>query len=95
MSKKRRTKQQKIIANLRRQLEHTPTFQPLTPTLEPEEKIVYETPREQIIIKKVRPETTIAFSYDPKLIKKDLIKTAALSTIFLGAIFLIQRLFHL
>lgn len=84
MKKKRRTKQQKIIARLKRQLKQKSA-------LKVEEKKI-----EKIIEKRAsRSNKTQLFSYDPNLIKKDLIKTTALSLLFLAIIFLIQKFFPL
>lgn len=97
MSKKRRTKQQKIIARLKRQLAQNDNRKD-------KESFVFKTEQKE---KKIKPFPTEInkknsassaknfFSYSPKLIKKDLIKTAILSLIFLGIIFLIPKFFHL
>ena len=98
---KRRTREQKIIASLRRKLNSVQPQQVLMSqdnTL-PEESVM-EKPAIHEAVKYVVPKETVklnalTFAYDPKLIKKDLIKTIILSAIFLMAIFVIQRFVRL
>jgi len=94
MAKKRKTRQQKMIARLKRQLAQTNAQK-----LKIEGKIAQKKtfklekqPEEKPIIKIKQKE--VFFSYSPKLIKKDLIKTTILSLLFLIIIFLIPKFFH-
>ncbi len=101
MSKKR-TREQKIIARLRRQLSsRTPVHE--TKIFEPsitkvEEPLIEATAPKEIVYhetKKNLNKNILTFAYDPKLIKRDLVKTVVLSGFFLAAIFAIQRFAHL
>ena len=89
MTKKRRTKQQKIIAKLKRQLQEKAKLK--TAKVEKTAKAV-KINKETVKVK--IPAKEVFFSYSPKLIKKDLMKTIVLSLLFLGAIFLMQKFFH-
>lgn len=83
MGKKRKTRQEKIILQLKRQLA-TQTRKPTTPSIkfEPSQEAISKP-------KKVEPEKASPikksdisiFSFNPKLIKKDLLKTGVLSLI--------------
>lgn len=89
MSKKR-TREQKIIARLRRQLTHTanqPTIS--NPEVALVKEPLMEKPREMI------HNNILTFAYDPKLIKRDLVKSIFLSIFFLALIMAIQRFAHL
>ena len=94
MAKKRRTREQKIIARLRRQLkqQHQVVYRAQPSVKLPQETQPVKLPK---INEPSNQPTPIKFSYDPKLIKRDLIKTAILSLFFLGAIIFIQRFFRL
>lgn len=102
--KKKRTKQQKIIANLKRQLKQQAVLTPVsgepTPVKEKKkwrkEKIKQEVkPIKKEDIKSIKKENKDKlFNYNPGLIKKSLIKTAILSLLFLGAILFIQKFLH-
>ena len=73
MSRKRRTRTQKIIAQLKRELRLEQT-QPQTIALEPKIEFV---PQKKSQDTTVKPKTL--YAYDPQLIKNDLIKTYYLS----------------
>lgn len=73
MAKRRKTRQQKIILQLKRQLvsaQIEPRQEPISYRIEPEAKKI------------VKPEKTdkLSFSIDPRLIRKDLLKTLALAS---------------
>lgn len=89
MSKKRRTKSQKIIANLRRQLEEKPTITHDSPVILPKNI----TPLKEVKKRKERETRPLLIS--ASLIKKDLKKTLFLGLIFILGIFLIKQFFHL
>ena len=90
MSKKRKTKSQKIIASLHRELRKN--------KIEPKAIIV-----EEKIIKKINTSSPIEnlYNYDPKLIVKDILKTSYLAILFFLIIgfffwfFKIQQIYHL
>jgi hypothetical protein len=95
MSKKRKTREQKIILQLKRKLAQQALYRPVTgqaaKTSPP--SIKFE-PSQEAISKpaKIEPEKAPAikkpdisiFSYDPGLIKKDLLKTLILTLIILS-----------
>lgn len=98
---KRRTREQKIIATLRRKLnsvqaQHIPTVpnNTLPKELTIEKSVIHEEVKYIAPIKTVK-SNVLTFAYDPKLIKRDLLKTIILSAIFLMAVFAIQRFVHL
>jgi len=78
MPKKRKTRQDKIILQLKRELAKTAKSKPsqeaksVEPQLKPKEK----TPQKKTF--------NSAFSYNPSLIKKDLIKTLILALLVIG-----------
>lgn len=92
---KRRTREQKIIAQLRRQLREQAVNLPQTHSEQIKPTYEVNTIKLPKITARPNQPTPIKFSYDPKLIKRDLVKTAILSVFFLGAIIFIQRFFHL
>jgi len=86
MRKKRKTRQQKIILQLKRKLAAQSTKGILLEpkTIARQEVISYRSlsnPQEKLPIKK---QDNIVFSYDPKLVQKDLFKTLALSLLIFG-----------
>ena len=114
MAKKRRTKEQKIIAKLRRQLnaqQGTRTGERQDKVkVEPKPTFVYqdnkdkqlgkEEKEKQLKTSQVNKEIeknkkSSLFSYDEKLLRKDLIKTLVVSLVFIGVIFIIKLVFHL
>lgn len=92
MSKHRRTRQQKIIANLRKKLSQQKTIFIDQP---PKEKLPLENKPVEPIIKPTQQVDQSFYSYDPKLIKKSLWRTLILSLIFIATIFFSQKFFHL
>ena len=90
MTKKRRTRQQKIISKLRRQLKQQKII-PVRHQSAPDQ-------RRNAGIKSIKPIKSVksmkkgelAFAYAPELIKKDLLKTLLLSLIFLAIILIIK-----
>ena len=91
MSKKKRTKQQKIIAKLKRQIakQKAPALKIESKTIKKLNQIPNRKPA-TLKYRNDRNTEKLAFAYDPKLIKKDLIKTLLLSFIFLGVIFILK-----
>lgn len=96
MTKKRRTKKQKIIARLRRQLKQKNTARQQKQGRSGDKKKI-----SRKIIKTSKEAKKKAFlSYEPRLIKRDLMKTILLSLIFLAFILilkfshLVELLFH-
>ncbi|MFC1711494.1 hypothetical protein ACFLZ1_02805 [Patescibacteria group bacterium] len=99
MPKKRRTKQQKIIAKLKRQIQETQrreksqtSFSQKTTTKKGQTKTSQlENINKIVNIKKTAYEISETksslFSYDPILIKKSLTKTLVLSLVFFALIF--------
>ena len=90
MAKKRRTRSQKIIANLRRQVE---TKQPkasvfktkieISKKKENKHTFTYDEPIKPKIAKKKKINKQISlYNYNPSLIKKDLLKTIYLAVLF-------------
>jgi len=86
MGKKRKTRQQKIILQLKRKLAAQSTNKDfLGPkTIVRQEAISYRTltPGRQNLSEKKQED--IAFSYEPKLVKKDLLKTIILALVIIG-----------
>lgn len=81
MSKRRKTRQEKIIAQLRRQLAQrkTETTSLNTKPQVSQEAISYRSKGTfEAKLDLEKPNTTIFF-YDPRLVKKDIIKTVILS----------------
>jgi len=83
MSKKRKTREQKIILQLKRELaKRAQVSAPTSIKFEPSQEAVSQPakiePQKKVILKKT--DFSI-FSYDPKLIKKDLLKTLIFSLI--------------
>jgi hypothetical protein len=101
MAKKRRTKEQKIIARLRRQLQSSSpsllyadqNINVLANNAFHQELPVVERPKTKNVQKDKLSDQSI-YIYDPKLIKKSLVKTLLLSIFFLISIFFIQRFSH-
>ena len=102
--KKRKTRQQKIIAKLKRELKKQQVVSVESIKSVPARQKPARDPRRNAGIKSltsVKKEKTkhpeikqraekAVFSYEPKLIKKDLIKTVLLSLVFLGLIFILK-----
>jgi len=86
MGKKRKTRQQKIILQLKRKLaaqKAKETFLPSNKEIR-QEVISYRSltqPQKNLPEKK---QENIAFSCDPKLVKKDLLKTFILALVIIG-----------
>jgi hypothetical protein len=78
MPKKRKTRQEKIILQLKRELKKSTKFKPSqeAKSVEPQLK-----PKKELSQKKT---VNSAFSYDPSLIKKDLTKTLILALIVIS-----------
>ena len=93
MGKKRRTKSQKIIAELRRQLGKQPIILPPVKISVPELTMKEEKEKEIIVFSGKKEEQS--FLIAPQLIKKDLFKTLILSLVFLSLILLVKQFFHL
>jgi hypothetical protein len=100
MVKKRRTKQDKIIANLRRQLKQQEKIKQKNKKGKSNFKVeknlkkgikTSKAEKREVQKKPIKPENT-AFSYPPKLIKKSLIKTLILSLFFQAVLVLIYYL---
>lgn len=86
MEKKRKTRQEKIITQLRRRLAGQKTLAVSSGTkIEARQEAVFSRPekrtKKEVIPKK--PDN-INFYYDPKLVKKDIIKTAILALIVIS-----------
>lgn len=81
MGKKRKTKQQKIILQLKRQLgQHQPISSPISTELPISQEEVFSQPQIQAQEPKVPKISDVsAYSGHLKLIKKDLLKTLALT----------------
>ena len=105
MGKKRKTRQQKIISKLRRELsqQRVVSVNPLNrkakltparhqPVRDPRRNAGIRPIKAANAVKTIRKSKTprTIFAYNPKLIKKDLIKTLLLSFIFLGIIFILK-----
>ena len=95
MGKKRRTKQQKIISKLRRQLKQQKTI-PVRhqPTPDQRRNVGIKSIKSMKSVKSMNKEK-LTFSYAPELIKKDLIKTLLLSLIFLSLIMILKFAFKM
>jgi len=79
MSKKRKTRREKVIARLRREIQTQKVI-----TVETGEGTKSES----------LPKETSLYSFDPKLIKNDLVKTAIFSIFFLSLIFILFIFFE-
>ena len=91
MPKKRKTRQQKIILQLKRQLAQE-RKKVVSPNKKKEARQGAVSFRPQVQLKKLTKEkkTDVSiFSYDPRLIKKDLVKTALLAAIALSLEFVL------
>ena len=101
MAKERRTRSQKIIASLRRQVEEKQTKtsvleakitnskkKEIKHTFRYDEPVKLKTSK-KTVKKKVEKEASL-YNYDPSLIKKDLLKTVYLAVLF----FIIVGLFY-
>jgi len=81
MPKKRKTRQEKIILQLKREL---------AKKIEPSQEANLAKPRFEPPKKSISKKAAIsAFSYDPSLIKKDLIKTSILALLVIGLEFVL------
>ena len=78
MSKRRKTRREKIILQLKRQVFEGTKFQPSQEAKFPQAEIEIE-PKPAI----KKPDVAI-FSYDPKLIKTDIFKTLILTAIIIS-----------
>ena len=90
MAKKRKTKQQKIISRLRRELKQqksVPAKYQLAPDPSPKTKIK---PIKSVKSKREIGKKKLLFTYAPKLIKKDLVKTLLISLIFISLIIILK-----
>lgn len=93
MGKKRKTRQEKIILKLKRQLaqQKTKTTLPSTKFQPRQEAISYRpSSRAEAELSLEKPNNAI-FSYDPKLVKKDILKTIILTL----AIFSLELVLYL
>jgi len=103
MGKKRRTRQQKIIAKLRRELAEQKAGTVKKIKSKSANTVSQKSDKKQKTLrtlslednhsldeKKVKKAEKLAFAYNPKLIKKDLIKTLLLSLIFLALILILK-----
>jgi len=79
MSKKRKTRREKIIARLKRNIQTQKVI-----TVETRGKTKSES----------LPKETSLYTFDPKLIKHDLVKTAIFSIFFLSLIFILFIFFE-
>jgi len=79
MSKKRKTRREKIIARLKRNIQTQKVI-----TVETKGKTKSES----------LPKETSLYTFDPKLIKHDLVKTAIFSIFFLSLIFILFIFFE-
>jgi len=86
MGKKRRTRQQKIIAKLKRQIDE----QRAKPVQQSKSKTPDKKKATLSSLKKPENTEKLAFAYAPEMIKKDLIKTLLLSFIFLSVIVILK-----
>lgn len=80
MPKKRKTRNQKIIAQLKRQLHKQDFYPEKIQNLEPSQEAILKQPQIEAKQKPdIKNEATSAFSTDLKLIRKDLLKTVILA----------------
>ena len=91
MGKKRKTRQEKIILQLKRELaKKTKTTASTSTKSKPSQEAISKQPRIEpkpnVVYKK--PDDSILF-YDPKLVGKDLLKTFILTVITLGLEFVL------
>ena len=91
MAKKRKTRQQKIITQLKRQLAQERARQPLsgTKTKPRQEAISIQAQTKPPKLTKVKKAYESVFSYNPKLIRRDLLKTALLTLLILSLEFVL------
>ena len=82
MAKKRRTRKEKVITKLKRQLSSQKIV-----TFESQDKKDSKKVQRAKVEPELKEEKNNLFSFDQNLIKKDLKKTAFLSLIFIGLIF--------
>ena len=76
---RRRTRKDKIIAQLRRQVDHQQTDEDIELSYKlSSDKTVQKKPQPTTKINKASSDSSSLFSYNPKLIKKDLLRTAFL-----------------
>ncbi len=87
--KKRRTREQKIIAKLRRELEQTQNLSKKAEVKIPNKKPTTLKTQNPPAGGAEKSEETL-FSYDPKLIKKSLVKTLLISFIFILIIIILR-----
>jgi len=86
MSRKRKTRQEKIILQLKRQLaSQNPKAAPLNKKAKPSQGAILVEPKIKAPAKKINRKTVISsFSEHPSLIKKDIFKTLALTLIIIS-----------
>ncbi|MCX6724539.1 MAG: hypothetical protein NTV20_00345 [Candidatus Shapirobacteria bacterium] len=86
MAKKRKTRQEKIILQLKRQLgQKEPNLAPLSTKIEASQEEVFIKPQIQVQEPKISKISDVSnFSGDLKLIKKDLFKTFVLTFIIIS-----------
>lgn len=91
MAKKRKTKQEKIILQLKRELAKK-TLVSSSPNIKskPSQEAILKSPKSKIKPIRLEKEVDISvFSFDPKLIRHDLIKTLFLSLIVISFEFML------
>lgn len=86
MAKKRKTRQEKIILQLRRQLSKQAVAKPVLDTKsETRQEAVFIEPKITPVKKPILgKQDTAIFSYDSKLVKKDILKTLILTLIVIS-----------
>jgi hypothetical protein len=86
MGKKRKTRQQKIILQLKRKLAAQSAKEILQKAKTPvrQEVISYRSLTQSQTNLPEKKQEIIAFSYDPRLVKKDLLKTLILALVIIG-----------
>lgn len=91
MAKKRRTKKEKIIAQLRRQLAWQEKNLREKQSTKSAAKKNIKTEKKEINNKLYnKQKTTVILAYDPQLIKKDILKTSLISVIFFILIIILK-----
>ncbi|MGB9706590.1 MAG: hypothetical protein ACPLXP_00740 [Microgenomates group bacterium] len=86
MGKKRKTRQEKIILQLKRKLAAQKAKEALvSPKLQLRQEAISYRPNKgpEAKLSSEKPNNAI-FSYDPKLVKKDILKTIILSLVIIG-----------
>jgi len=87
MAKKRKTRQEKIILQLKRQLNRQQIVQPVKSYTIPQKTISIPTIKKSQTPKKeptIKNQESSIFSFNPQLIKKDLLKTLVLTLIIVS-----------